>query len=232
MADKLAIWNKALRLIGEGAITTVTAPVDPSDDVEARLVLDAAWPTIALDGLARGDWNFAMKTVELTASTTTTVIPGYDFAFDHPTDWLRTIAFNFVADFTNVFFFDTELDVVEEQGSWFTNSENFFVRYISTDLTQDARLPEYPPTYVEFIAALLAREIVERITQGQTKAQDLDQMVRTRLLKAKSNDARNLKQKPVRPGKWIQGLSGQGNRRGQIGTLVGGAIQLQNEDDV
>ena len=224
MADKLTIWNKALRLIGEGRLATVTAPVDPADDIESRAVLDDAWPTIALDGLARGDWNFAMKTVELTASTTTTVIPGYDFAFDHPTDWIRTIAFNFVADFTNVFFFDTELDVVEEQGSWFTNSENFFVRYITSDLAGDARLTEYPPTYVEFISALLARDICERLTQGTSKIEYLDGLIDVRLRKAKSNDARNLKSNPVRPGKWIQGLSGQGNRRGQIGTLVGGEI--------
>ena len=224
MADKLTIWNKALRLIGEGRLTAT------DEDIESRYVLDDAWPTIALDGLARGDWNFAMKTAELTASTTTTVIPGYDFAFDHPADWLRTIAYNFVADFTNVFFFDTELDVVEERGSWFTNSENFFVRYISTDYVQDANLTIYPPTYVEFVSALLARDICERLTQGTSKIQYLDGQIETRLRKAKSNDARNLKEKPVRPGKWIQGLSGQGNRRGQIGTLVGGEIQLQEED--
>lgn len=224
MADKLTIWNKALRLIGEGRLTVLT------EEIESRYVLDDAWPTIALDGLARGDWNFAMKTVELTASTTTTVIPGYDFAFDHPSDWIRTIAFNFVADFTNVFFFDTELDVVEEQGSWFTNSENFFVRYITSDLAADNRLTEYPPTYVEFISALLARDICERLTQGTSKIEYLDKLIDVRLRKAKSNDARNLKSKPVRPGKWIQGLSGQGNRRGQIGTLVGGQIQLQEED--
>lgn len=219
MADKLTIWNNALYHIGEGRLTTLT------DDVEARYVFDARWPTVALDGLAQGDWNFAQKTAELTASTTTTVIPGYEFAFDHPTDWVRTIAYNFVADFSHTFFFDmADMDVYEERGSWFTNSEQFFVRYVSSDFSQDANLTVYPPTYVEYISALLAVRTVERLTQGRTKKEDLDVDVKKLLLKAKSNDARNLKQQRVRPGKWIQALGGQTGRRGQIGTLVGGEI--------
>jgi hypothetical protein len=225
MADRLEIFNRALLHIGEGRLTTLT------DDVEARYVFDAHWPTIALDGLARGDWNFAQKTAEISQSTTTTVIPGYEFAFDHPTDWVRTIAYNFVADFTDVFFFDRDtLDVYEERGSWFTNSEQFYVRYISSDFTQDANLTAYPPTYVEFIAGLLALRTVERLTQGTTKKEDLEDDVKKMLLKAKSNDARNLKDARPRLGKWGQALIGQTGRRGQIGTLVGGQIQLQEED--
>ena len=134
-------------------------------------------------------------------------------------------------NFTNVFFFDrSDLDVYEERGSWFTNSEQFYVRYVSSDFAQDANLTAYPPTYVEFIAGLLALRTVERLTQGTTKKEDLEDDVKKMLLKAKSNDARNLKDTRPRPGRWIQALGGQTGRRGQIGTLVGGQIQLQEED--
>lgn len=224
MADKLAMWNRALLHLGLGRLITLT------DDVESRFVFDEAWPTVALDGLARGDWNFAQVTAELTESTTTTVIPGFEFAFDHPADWLRTIAFNFVADFTDFFYYTGLPEVYEERGSWFMNSETFFVRYISTDFTQDANLTVYPPSYVEFIAALLAFQTCERLTQGKSKQEFLEKLVTKTLLKAKSNDARNLKEQRIRPGNWSRALRGSAFRREGLGTLVGGSIEAPEGD--
>lgn len=218
MADKLALWNRALLHLGVKRLITLT------DDVDARHVFDEAWPTVALDGLSRGDFNFSQKTVELTESTTTTVIVGYEFAFDHPADWIRTIAFNFVADFSDYFYFDDTVDVYEERGSWFMNSETFFVRYVSSDYAEDANLPDYPPSYVEFISALLAYQTCERLTQGTTKQEVLKDLVKVTLLKAKSNDARNLKEQRIRPGNWSRALRGGVFRRSGLGTLVGGQI--------
>lgn len=226
MATKLDIYNRALLHLGEGRLETLT------DDVEARYVLEAAFPTVALDALSRGDFNFAIKRVEVEQSSTTEAIPGYEFAYDHPTDWLRTIAYSALADFRDIFFNESDLDLVDQMGAWHTNLSQLYVEYISTDAVADSFIPNYPPSYVEFVAALLARQICERLTQGTTKIQYLDQVViKQTLLKAKSNDARNLKQGTLRPGVWSRALRGGGvQRTSSIGTIVGGQISTRQED--
>lgn len=225
MTTKLQLWNKALLHLGEGRLLTLT------DDVEARYVFDEYSSDVLLDGLSRGDWNFATKTTILVQSTTTTVIAGYTFAYDHPTDWVRTIAMSILADFeVDLLYGFGSLDVYDERGSWFTNSESLFTRYISNDFVSDASVLLYPPSYVEFVAALLAYRTVERLTQGRTSKEDLSKLLKKKLLKAKSNDARNMKEAIIRPGLWSRSLRGGVSRRRNLGVIVGGGIVLQEED--
>ena len=182
------------------------------------------WDTVIEDALSRGDWDFAMVTVQLDESTSTTVIPGFNYAFDHPDDWIRTVAYSFDADFTGSYYNDQDADIHHERGSYFCNTDQFYLRYISSDYAADSEIEDYPPSFVEFVACLLAERSCERITQGTEKQDDLEEKCEKALLKAKSNDARNLKQKRVRRGNWLRAFQGDSSRRGAEGTLVGGEI--------
>ncbi|MDH3843145.1 MAG: hypothetical protein OES69_04355 [Myxococcales bacterium] len=224
MATKLQIWNRALAHLGEGRLVSTTPA---TDGTEPAYVFEEIWPTVALDGLARGDWNFAIKTVQVTKNPSPTLIPGFQFQFDYPTDWVRTVAYNFEADFTDISFHYDHLDVYTERGAYFSNSELFFLRYVSSDYVDDANLGDYPPSYVEFIACLLAEMSAERLTQGTNQQLIIEKQCKRLLLKAKSNDARNVKTQRIRTGRWLRAWQGDADRRGSIGTIVGGEIDTE-----
>ncbi len=221
MATKLQIWNRALYHLGEGKVVDTDPDVDGT---EPAYVFDEVWETIVEDALSRGDWNFAIVTTEVSESTTTTVIPGYDYAFDHPDDWIRTVALSFDGDFTDTSLYGPEIDVYDERESWFCNSEYLYARYVSSTYAGDSYISTWPPSFVEFLAVLLAEQTCERITQGTEKQDDLEEKVKTRLLKAKSNDARNQPPQRVRTGNWLRSMRGNAQRRGYEGTMVGGEI--------
>jgi len=222
MATKLQLYNRALYHLGEGQIFDTDPAVD---DTEPTHVLDEIWPTVILDALSRSDWNFATVTAEISQSGSTTVIANYEYAFDHPGDWIRTVAFSFDGDFTDSAAYDIDsFDVYDERGSWFTNSDTLYVRYITTDAAADAEIDSYPPSFFEFCALLLAYQSCERITQGTDKQDDLEARMDKQLLKAKSNDARNMPKTAIRQGKWLRSFRGAGWRGNREGTLVGGEI--------
>lgn len=221
MATKLQLWNRALYHLGEGMLVNIDPAVDGT---EPAYVFDEMWPTVVLDALSHGDWNFATKTAAIPQSGSTTVIPNYTYAYDHPADWIRTVAFSEDGDFTDHAAYDLDsFDVYDERGSWFTNLETLYVRYITSDLDDDDDIPSYPPSFFEYCALLLAHRACERLTQGARKNQlteDLD----VQLIKAKSNDARNMPKATVRTGKWLRSFKGAGGRGKASGTLVGGEI--------
>lgn len=223
MATKLQLWNRALYHLGEGKLVDTDPDVDGT---EPAYVFDEMWPTVALDALSRGDWDFAIKTAEISQSVTTTVIVGYNYAYDHPDDWVRTICYSLEPDFTDsVYAYDADVDVYHERGSYFTNADKFYLRYVSDDYVDDSEIAGYPPSYFEFCALLLAAQSCERLTQGTEQAQKLEKAAEKQLVKAKSNDARNLKQQRIRRGNWLRSFRGDADRRGAIGTLVGGEIE-------
>ena len=217
MADKLGIWNRALyHLGGRGRLETLT------DDVEARYVFDTIWPFVLEDGLSRGDWHFATKTVTASQNTAVDPVPGYFYTFDKPTDWARTLSY------AHNDFFDDEyaetLSLRDEGQYWYSIFETLFVRYISTDFADDAQIPQFPHSYVEYLALLLARDSAERITQSNTLHEKLIALTDRQLRKAKSNNARNEKEAIVRYGGWANALRGDADRRDDNAFSVAGVI--------
>lgn len=217
MATKLQIWNRALYHLGEPQLVTLT------DDVESRRVIETIWLSVLEDALSRGDWNFAMKTRLATVAAGEMPSPGYQSVFNKFSDWQRTITFahtEFVDDS-----FSDDFDVLDEGQFWHTHNPVLYVRYISTDFAQDSAIQFFPTSYVQFVQYLLARDICERLTQGTGLYEKLDILMDRQLLKAKSIDARNMKQTVIRPGQWAQALGGNSSlRRSDRYNTISGVI--------
>ena len=217
MADKLGIWNRALyHLGGRGRLETLT------DDVEARYVFDTIWPFVLEDGLSRGDWHFATKTIAATRNNTEPPVSGYFYTFDKPTDWARTVSWAH-----NDFFDDEyaeEISLRDQGQFWYSIFETLIVRYISTDFADEANVGLFPHEYVEYLAYLLARDSVERITQSSELHERLIALTDRQLKKAKSNNARNEKQATIRYGAWVNALRGNADRRDDNAYSVAGVI--------
>ena len=81
MTSKLTLFNGALRLLGERRLASLT------EDRPARRYLDDAWDDgLVDDALEQGFWNFATRTVQMTASTSVEPEFGYRYAFQKPDD--------------------------------------------------------------------------------------------------------------------------------------------------
>lgn len=211
-ATQLGLYNEALRLIGERRLASISEAREP------RRVLDDVWNDGAINYcLEQGQWNFAMRAVEITAST---VVPNFGFlyAFDKPNDFIRTAGVgedeSFIRPLT---------DMNEEVGFWFANIDPIYVRYISNAATYGSDLQRWPSTFTKFVAAYLASEVVFTLTQSTDKQKYISLILEQRLRKARSLDAMADPTQFFPQGNWSAARRG-GNRRmdrGVRGRLIG-----------
>lgn len=220
MATKLEVWNEALRLLGEPALVTLT------DDVPSRYVLEEAYPRVVLNGLMRGVWNFAIKTVEIQHNENATPSIGYQFAFDKPDDWLFTNVLSSFPDFQE--FVPTLYQNFRDQGGrWHTDTTPLYAEYVSSDFAADENISAWSENFVQFISAQLAFETEERITHSSDLYERLNALTARRLARAKSRDAKDEREHYVRPGSWARAQRGYGFQSNRQRLQSGGQIQLK-----
>jgi hypothetical protein len=211
-ATQLGLYNEALRLIGERRLASL------AENREPRRVLDDIWNDGVVDYcLEQGQWNFAMRAVEIEKSTTTIPAFGYTNAFDKPNDHIRTAG---VCE--DEFFTVPLLRMVEEVGFWMADIDPIYVRYISNAATYGNDLTRWPKTFTKYVAAYIASEAVFTLTQSAEKQGYILQTMARRLIDARSKDAMADPTAFMPQGGWIQSRRGGGRRdRGNRNTLIG-----------
>lgn len=210
--SQLSLYNEALRLIGERRLASI------SENREPRRVLDDVWNDGAVDFcLEQGQWNFAMRAVEITPSA---VVPafGFNYAFDKPTDFIRTAGVSEDESFNRPL-----LDTLEEVGFWFANITPIYVRYVSNATSYGNDFQRWPTSFAKFVAAFLASEICFTITQSAEKQNFIVALAADRLRKAKSLDAMADATSFLPQGGWSSARQGRRSRmdRGNRSNLIG-----------
>lgn len=198
MATQLRLYKGALRVLGETTITALT------DVRPAVAVMDEIWADGFRDlVLQAGLWNFPMKTVQIEYTGDLTPDFGPQYAFDKPTDWLRTAAVSANEDFIPAL---TEredgLGYWDEQDYWFANYTTLYVKYISNDTDYGYDLSRWPANFTQYAEHMLAALGAERITQNRVKKGDMLQLADTWLSKAQDTDAMNQTAKLQPSGSW------------------------------
>lgn len=221
MADKLQVWKQALVHLEKATITTLT------DDVEAVYTFGSAWAGVVEEAFNSGDWNFAKKTAALDLNDAVTPSAGWQYAFDYPNDWMRTIAVNGAPEFRTPF-----RDYLDEGGYMHANLETLYLRYISSARSADDQISHWPTMFWRYVALKLAFDTCGRLTSGDTLEQKIEKRMMLALRQAKSVDARNENNKVIAPGSWLRARTGGGlgGRSGDVGSIVGGEITLQEGD--
>lgn len=219
MADKLAIYQSAEVHLGLNTISALT------DDVESRYIFDAAWDGVVEEAFNAGDWNFAKVSALLSESGTGTAAVGWQYVFDYPSDYLRTIAVSPYAGFDTPF-----ADYVDEGGYLSANTPTIYLRYISDTNVSDPTT--WPTMFWRYVAVFLAYETCHKLTNGKTDRDKLETRMEKALRKARSVDARNENGKRPNAGSWLRarhggGVAGSGDNGG---ALVGGEISLGEGD--
>lgn len=212
MATQLSLYNEALRLIGERRLASIT------ENREPRRVLDDVWNDGAVNYcLEQGQWNFAMRAVEISKSTTTIPAFGYTNAFDKPNDHIRT------AGVAEDEYFNVPLTrVLEEVGFWFADIDPIYVRYVSNSANYGNDLTRWPQTFSKFVAAFLASEAVLTLTQDDGKHKTMIAIMQRRLTDARSKDAMAEATAFPPQGSWSSARHGGASRdRGRKNSLIG-----------
>lgn len=214
MATQIKLYNGALRLLGERTLSAI------DEDRKPRHLLDDVWNDGLLKTvLEQGQWNFAMRAVQVDKSTTTIPTFGHEFAFPKPTDWVRTAGLC-----QDEHFRVPLLDYLEEIDFWFAEIDPIYVRYVSNDSNYGTDLTRWPETFTRYVETYLASEIAFSLTQDGGKHQMLLGLTHQRLIDARSKDAMNEATVFPPAGTWSNARTGYRNTsrdRGRRGQLIG-----------
>lgn len=144
--------NSALQRVGATTILSL------SDNTPEARACQIAYDSNRRDELRRHKWNFAIKRAVLAPDTEPPAFD-YEYAFTLPTDCLRVLRPN-----------TPDLDWQIEGRKILTNDSNILrLRYLA-DIEDTA---QWDGSFYNVVAAALAVDLVERLTQSNVKRRDL-----------------------------------------------------------
>ncbi|CAB3644014.1 hypothetical protein [Trinickia soli] len=167
MASQTEVCNRALTKIGAARITGIL------DNSKGARVMNALWDTVRKAELRRKIWQFATVRTTLPAITPAPAW-GYNNAFQLPSDFLRLVQVNdtfAVPGLTDYRDQDDSAYVIEGNQLLTVFNAPLKIRYIKD--VPDTGV--WDALFVEAIAAKLAYEACEEITQSNTKKQTAQQ---------------------------------------------------------
>lgn len=205
-ATKLAIYNGALRRLGSRALASL------AENREPRRVMDGIWGAsseVVAGALERGEWNFAIRTVEGVYSSS--VEPGFGFrrAFNKPDDFRRLASLSADPYFRHPLTNDSYID---EATYWFTDYDVIYIRYVSDDGDYGFNGAGWTEAFKDYLECKMAWEACERITNSTSKKDRLDRDMGIALKTAKSHDAMGEGVKFAPSGSWSR-ARGEGRSR-------------------
>lgn len=214
MATQLKLYNEALRLCGERKLASLT------EDREPRRLLDGVWDAGAIKYcLEEGQWNFALRTAKLEYSPSIEPSFGLRYAFEKPSDFVHLSSFCY-----DEYFNSPITQFAEEGGFWFAEVDEVYVKYVSEDAAYGTDLSLWPENFTRYVAAYMASEIVDRLTQSDSQYEKVMKAYEKRLVKARSRDAMQGPTQFLPTGSWVR-ARGHGSYRtrdrGHRGALIG-----------
>lgn len=193
MATKLSIYNSALRALGERRLSSL------SEDRSSRRELDDAYDRVLANCLEAGFWNFALRTVELEASTDVVPEFGFNYAYEKPEDWVRTYKMS-----ANERFDPPLEDWNDEQSYIFCDIEPLYMRYVSNDDGAGMNLTAWPASYETFVELSLARAVCLNVNSSETRNEGLFKDLKKAKADALAKDAMNQAVEFPPTGTWVQ----------------------------
>lgn len=215
MASQLSLYNDALLLCGERPLATLT------DTNEGRRLLDQVWNNGGVDAcLTEGFWDFALRTLLIDYDPDEDPAFGYEYAFTVPSDHLKTFALC-----SDEYFRWPIRSYTMENGYWYTDQTEIYVKYVSNDSAQYGNdIGNWPVRFKDFVAAYFAKKIVYAISKDGDRIQLVNDEFKRAQHEAKS-DAMSNQPPAFRPsGRWQNARSSRFSNRDRgnnNGPLIG-----------
>jgi len=212
---RLLIYNGALSyFLGERKLASLT------EDRKPRHLLDDVWTDGGVNYcLEQGDWNFAMRTIQLDYTPSIEPDFGYLRAFTKPTDWVSTSGMCSDEFFRSpLLFYDDEVE------HWFSDLDTIYVRYVSDDAAYGTNYAAWPVSFTDYVKCVFARKVVMGLTGDENKLGNMMKLEARLLSVAKNKDAKGQPTKFPPQGMWNssrEGNSGTRRDRGNRGNLIG-----------
>lgn len=207
MTTKLSIYNGALTRVGERKLASL------SENREPRRVLDSVWDDGFLNKILQaGQWKFATRAAEVDYDAAITPDFGLRYAFEKPSDFVRTCAIC-----SDEYFNQPLLDYSDNAGYWYADLQTIYVKWVSNGADYGADYDLWPANFVEFAEWALAEKIVKRLTQSESGLQDARKELAKARTMALSTDAQSEPTKFPPSGSWV-GARGGGRRGGRSRT--------------
>lgn len=184
MASKTDIFNRALSEVGD-----LRVAVDTELTGQAK-ACNAAWTTVLEELLVEHPWNFAKIYKTLTREIATP-------------EWRWTYSFVLPPDYLTIREVELQRDdwEVVANKKLYSNTEGPINISYTANITDTTR---YSPGFVTALGYRLAAEIVEELTQSNTKKQDVFAIYERRLKKAKRQDGREAPPQTQKSGRWVR----------------------------
>jgi hypothetical protein len=198
---KLQLYNGALRLCGERKVTL-------TEEREPRRILDDIYDEDVIKRcLEQGQWQFATRTVKLEASTSVSPDFGYAYAFEKPSDWVRTTMLASDEYFHNVL---TQMSM--EAGYIFSDLDILYLAYVSDDASYGGDLSLWPLSFSKYVMAEMAYEAAPRLTGVKVDMEKLERLRDKRLVDAQNTDGVNRPTRFPSRGSWNNSRHGRYTR--------------------
>lgn len=179
MADRLEIYRGVLRLLGDAhGLSSLT------EEGPARRALDGTWQPAVDYMLAKGLWNFAIRTVELSPDDDVEPLFGYQYGFSKPTDWVRTVSLA-----NEPTFIEGWEDYEDEAGYWYADPDPLYVRYVSNDASYGWNIGAWRQPFAKALEAYMAYECGLPISSDRGNRNDMFTLFGKLLSEAKTLDA-------------------------------------------
>ncbi len=200
-ATRLKLYNGALRILGAREIASL------SESRESRRVLDGIWNDGLLDYcLEQGFWKWAIRTQEIAYDPDIDPDFGFSYAFGKPTDYVRTYALcsdeNFNSPITR---YDDETTYI------YTDIDTIYLKFVSDDEDYGLNYAAWPETFVSYVESEFASRACLRLTQSQSKKDQIVKDTKKLLVDARSKDAMGLGVKYLHRGTWSSARGGSGS---------------------
>ncbi|MDX1742937.1 MAG: hypothetical protein R3186_05005 [Ruegeria sp.] len=208
-ATKLAIYNGALRWLGERKLSSIT------EDRHPRHVLDDIWGSgnaIVVETLENANWNFAIRTSQIDYNPAIEPDFGFSRAFTRPTDFLRKVAISGSEYFSPPL---THAQLQSEGEYWFSDFDSIFVRYISDDSDYGLDSAKWPVAFKKYLEVRMAWEACETLTNDDRKMAKLDRLKTDFWRRAVGNDGLEDGVKFAPAGSWVTARGGRARYRGE-----------------
>lgn len=202
MPSAVDIANRALRKLGATRITSFTDG-SPNANTASEFYDEAR------DDILRGHpWNFASARVKLARASTTPAV-GFDYAFQLPTGWLRTVRV-----FDNDDGIGPPPPYREEGDAILASVEDLWLLYVESVEDPNRMTADFR----EALACRLAAEMAIPLANSNTLSDLMQDRYERALRIAKSSDAIGDHPRPRPSGSWVR-------RRGAIRRYYEGASE-------
>jgi hypothetical protein len=179
MTTKLDVFNGALLICGERFLASLT------EEREPRRLLDRVWSANGVKTcLEMGQWNFAMRSIQIDYDPSVQPSFGYNRAFSKPDDWVLTSGV-----WEDEFMRQPLTRYWDEANYWYSDLDTIFVRYVSSDTLYGLNLNKWPESFREYVEHFFASKIILKLSNSEDEEGKVFKLMEKKLKTAKSRAA-------------------------------------------